>query len=277
MGKIGHRAVALTAAVALSTGMAPATATAGERSLAAADCPSQPGEPVRLAEALTGDSLRLGDGRIVRLAGIDAPRAPLNASVADAAALPTAARERAATLAVSGELRLVEALAEADRYGRIHGEIVLPGGSSLQAALLAEGLARVHPFVDETICLGPLFEAERAARKMQRGIWAGHEYAIWKADDASLTGQNGLYELVEGRVVSVGAGSRLAFIDFGRDWGRDFTVMLTASLAADIAKTASPIASLVRQRVRVRGVIEVRSGPTIRIETPAEIELLDGD
>jgi hypothetical protein len=78
-------------------------------------------------------------------------------------------------------------------------------------------------------------------------------------------------------VVSVGAGSRLVFVDFGRDWGRDFTVMLTASLAADIAKTATPVASLVRHRVRVRGVIEESSGPAIRIETPGAIELLDGD
>ena len=135
----------------------------------------------------------------------------------------------------------------------------------------------MHPFVGETICLAPLFAAERAARNLQRGIWASHDYAIWKADDASLIGQNGLYQLVEGRVVSVGAGSRLVFVDFGRDWGRDFTVMLAASLAADIAKTATPIATLVRHRVRVRGVIEESSGPAIRIETPAAIELLDGD
>ena len=112
---------------------------------------------------------------------------------------------------------------------------------------------------------------------MQQGVWAGHEYAIWKADDASLKGQNGLYELVEGRVVSVGARSRFTFIDFGRDWGRDFTVMLTASLAADLAKATTPVASLVHQRVRVRGVIEARTGPLMRIESPAQIELLDGD
>src|SRR5262249_60531927 len=118
-------------------------------------------------------------------------------------------------------------------HRRMQGDTLPSGGPSLQAALLAEGLARVHLFVDETICLEPLFAAERAARNMQKGIWASHEYAIWKADDASLIGQNGLYQLVEGRVVSVGAGSRLVFVDFGRDWGRDFTVMLAASLAAD--------------------------------------------
>jgi micrococcal nuclease len=277
MGKIGHRLAALAAVAALSAATATTTATASERSLAAGDCASQAGEPVKLAKAVSADTLRLEDGRIVRLAGIDAPRAPLNDAGADRNALAIAARDRAAALAESGALRLVKVLPDEDRHGRIRGEVILPDGRSLQADLLAEGLARVHPFADETICLGPLFEAERAARKMQRGVWAGHEYAIWQADDASLTGQSGLYGLVEGRVVSVGAGSRLVFVDFGRDWGRDFTVMLTASLAAEIAKTATPLASLVGHRVRVRGMIEERSGPVIRVDTRAEIEVLDGD
>jgi endonuclease YncB( thermonuclease family) len=274
---VRYELAACLALTASAAALLPASGTAGERSPVAADCPGRTGEPVSAAETLAGDALRLRDGRIVRLAGIDAPRAPLGKAGAEANDLGAAARERAAALAGSGELKLVKDLADPDRHGRMRGEIVLPDGRSLATALVAEGLARVHPFVDETICLGPLFEAERSARKMQRGIWAGHEYAIWEADDASLHGQNGLYELVEGRVVSVGAGSRSTFIDFGRDWGRDFTVMLTPSLAADIAKAAGPIVSLARQRVRVRGVIEEHSGPSIRVETSAEIELLDGD
>ena len=44
-----------------------------------------------------------------------------------------------------------------------------------------------------------------------------------------------------------------------------------------LAKAATPVASLVHQRVRVRGVIETRSGPLIRVESAAQIELLDGD
>ena len=249
---------------------------AGERSLTAPDCSTQAtGESVSLAEAASGDVLRLQDGRIVRLAGIDAPRGPIDGG--EAAALVAAARDRVAALAAGGGLRLRKDLADTDRHGRIHGDMILPDGRSLAAILVEEGLARVHPFVDETICLEPLLEAERTARKMQRGVWSGHEYAIWQADDASLKGQNGLYELVEGRVVSVGARSRLTFIDFGRDWGRDFTVMLMASVAADLAKAATPVASLVHQRVRVRGVIETRSGPLMRVESAAQIELLDGD
>src|SRR5262249_10150831 len=153
------------------------------------------------AEAVSGDVLRLADGRVVRLAGIDAARGPSDGAES---ALATAARNRVTALAAGAGLRLRKDLADADRHGRVHGEIILSDGRSLAVLLVAEGLARVHPFVDETICLEPLFEAERTARNMQQGLWAGHEYAIWKADDASLKGQNGLYELVEGRVVSVG-------------------------------------------------------------------------
>ena len=275
MAQTRHGLAALAVATALYAG-AGSTAATAERSLAAAECPNRVDEPVKLAEVLAGDLLRLADGRIVRLAGIDAPRPPLGGA-ADTGGLAAAARDRAATVAAGAQLRLVKSQPDPDRHGRVHGEILLPDGRSLQGALLAEGLARVHPFVGETICLAPLFAAERAARNLHFGLWASHDYAIWKADDASLIGQNGLYELVEGRVVSVGAGSRLVFVDFGRDWGRDFTVMLAASLAADIAKTAMPIATLVRHRVRVRGVIEESSGPAIRIETPGAIELLDGD
>jgi endonuclease YncB( thermonuclease family) len=278
MATIRHHTAAGAALLILVLGNWAAVAETGERSLALAACPNRGGgEPVKLAEALSGDTLRLADGRVIRLAGIDAPRVPIGTSVAEADTLAATARDRVATLFGSAELRLMESQQAADRHGRIHGEIVLSDGRSMQAALVAEGLARVHPFVDETICLEPLFTAERAARNVQKGIWASHEYAIWKADDASLIGQNGLYQLVEGRVVSVGAGSRQVFVDFGRDWGRDFTVMLTASLAADLAKTATPIASLVRHRVRVRGVIEERSGPAIRVESSAAIELLDGN
>ena len=254
-----------------------APAAAGERSLAAGDCPSQAlGEPVKLAEAIGGDVLRLGDGRVVRLAGIDAARGSIDGPAGDG--LATAARDRAAALAAGDAgLHLHKDLPDEDRHGRIHGEVILSDGRSLAAALVAEGLARVHPFVEETICVEPLLAAERAARKMHLGVWASHEYAIWQADDASLKGQNGLYELVEGRVVSVGARSRFTFIDFGRDWGRDFTVMLTASLAADLAKAASPVASLVHHSVRVRGVIEAGSRPLMRVESAGQIELLDGD
>ena len=54
-------------------------------------------------------------------------------------------------------------------------------------------------------------------------------HPVKSADDPSLLMRNGLYDLVEGRVVSVGYGSRMVFLDFGRNFRTDFTVMVPKS------------------------------------------------
>jgi len=255
----------------MALGLAVASAAqAAERSLASGVCPARASEPVSIAAAVEGDTLRLADGRLVRLAGVEAPRPPLGEEgdwpLADAARreLAGVADGQAATLMLSAP--------KADRYGRFRGNIVA-GGARLAEFMVRQGLARVRAAEGEGgACLLELLAAERVARMAKRGLWAGPIYAIRKADDASLGKRSGLYELVEGRVLSVGHGTRLVFLDFGRDYRRDFTVMLTPAVAA---KLAVPAEGLVKRRIRVRGIIEESNGPAIRVSDPAEIELLD--
>jgi hypothetical protein len=83
--------------------------------------------------------------------------------------------------------------------------------------------------------------------------------------------------LVEGRVVSVGRGNRLDFLNFGRNWRRDFTVMVDASASGGMAESELPIESLSGRRVLVRGVVEESGGPAMRLSDPSEIEILDGE
>ncbi len=144
-------------------------------------------------------------------------------------------------------------------------------------ALVGEGLVRARWFPDENGCFQRFLAAENAARAAERGLWAAPEYAIRKANDPSLTTRNGLYDLVEGRVVSVGHGSRMIFLDFGYDIRRDFTVMVPPAVAEALAAAGRPAEAFAKRRVRVRGVIEESNGPAIRLNDPAEIELLDGD
>jgi len=208
---------------------------AGERSLAVADCPvCDPGRSVKLAEA--------SHRRFASPGKMGAPSAS-PASMRHGLRLPEPRRRRTLSrwqpgpgpvrLAGGFGVRLVK---DPRRPGSARPAFAATsscrmGGLASPRPLVAEGMARVHPFVDETICLGPLFAAERSARKMQQGIWAkprirhkGRQMML------RLFGQNG--------PISTGRGSgglgrcrvaALTFIDFGRDWGRDFTVMLTPS------------------------------------------------
>jgi len=85
---------------------------------------------------LDGDTLRLPDGRRVRLPAVDAPEL----------GRPFAAEARdfsAAQLAAAADVRLADADPPRDRYGRLLAD-VLVDGASLSEALLAHGLATLY-------------------------------------------------------------------------------------------------------------------------------------
>jgi micrococcal nuclease len=269
------RRVTISAAllgVLLTLGFA---ARAGEQVAVPSDCPS-PGETTgRVADIVDGNTLLLDSGLVLRLAGIDAPERPLDLGDGKPWPLAGQARDRLAALAKGETIRLATVGSERDRHGRAHGFAYLAGGELLQADLVGEGLARVHAIPGESACAATLLARERLARKARRGLWASRDFAVRRADDSSLLDQIGLYELVEGRVTSIGRGSRLVFLDFGRDWRRDFTVMMALPVADSLAAAGTPVEALVKHVIRVRGIIEESGGPAIRIEDPNGIELLD--
>jgi endonuclease YncB( thermonuclease family) len=251
-----------------------------ERSLESAECiPPSPGSAVAvaIAEVVDGDTFTLKDRRVLSLSGVEAPKPAFGRTDPASEALAVAGRNRLAELLSAGQVALAADGPAADRHGRMHASVFLPDGRLLQAVLIAEGIVRVRRLPGEKMCLASLLEQERQARAAKRGLWASHEYAIRRADDSSLVEQIGLYELVEGRVVSVGVGSRVAFLNFGRDWNRDLTVTVTPSVAVEMKASGMPVDALAKRLVRVRGVIEQNGGPLIKVEDAAAIEVLDDD
>ena len=245
-------------------------ALADDGSLVADPCGPANGPPVAVARVVDGDTLSLADGRTVHIAGIEAVKA--DSAAAPAAVLAWEARREIARLVDGTPVTVSPAPAAADRYGRLHAAVRLADGRSLGEVLVAAGLARVRLFPGEKPCLANLFAAEAGARSAPRGLWALPDFAVRQAGDPSLPAQTGLYELVEGRVASVGHGKYMVFLDFGRDYRRDFTVMVPNAMVRALSLPADAFKG---RRVRVRGVIEASGGPAIRLGAPEEIELLD--
>lgn len=221
-------------------------------------------------EAIDGDTIRV-EGGVVRLAGIEAPKANGFGDSAQA----EAARVALDRLVVGRSLSLAEVGDGPDRYGRIHAQVFLDGGPWLQAALVRSGQVRIRSLAGEESCISALFASENAARRAKKGVWAGGLYGPLRADDPSLSQRNGLYELVEGRVLSVGHGSVMIFLDFGRNYRRDFTAMIPKPVATLFAEAGLPVEAFKGRRVRVRGVIEESGGPAVRLNHPTAIEVLD--
>jgi len=170
----------------------------------------------------------------------------------------------------------VAAVGAPDRYGRTKADVLTRDGHWLQAELVEAGLALVRPDAGgEPACVAALLALERAAAEAGVGLWSDARIVAKATDESSLLAEIGLYALVEGRVVSVGYGSRMVFLDFGRRFRTDFTIMVPKALAPRLAEAGITVESLAGQEIRVRGVIEESGGPAIRLTEPLALELLD--
>lgn len=251
----------LVLAIGLAVGVGEPAAGAEE-----SPCPAPEGA-VMAPVAFGADGLITAAGVEVVLAGI----APLPSG----ATFPEIWRgPRGPGADVPQPLHLVQT-APPDRYGRLAGLVFDARGALLQAALIEEGHAIVRPDTVDEACAERLLALESAARSAGNGLWR-HAGNVAKAVDASsLLARSGLYVLVEGRIVSVGYGSRMVFLDFGRSFRTDFTVLVQGTLVSRLREAGFPVESLEGRTVRVRGIIEESGGPAIRLASPLALELVD--
>lgn len=239
-------------------------------------CSVEGATTARVAAVVDGDTLQLSDGRVIRLAGIEAPERPLGLEGDRPWPLSEAARHALEQMVAGKTVRMVVAQRSADRHGRWRANLFIGAGDQwVQALLVAAGWARVHWLPSDSPCIFALLDQEEKARAAAKGLWIERRYAVRRAGEPSLIKQIGLYELVQGRVTSVGHGRYMIFLDFGDDYRRDFSVMIPPAVARGLAEAGLPADRLKGRQIRVRGVVENSGGPAIRLNDPAEIELLD--
>ena len=235
----------------------------------AGGCSLEPLGEGHVADVIDGRSLRLSDGREVRLAGIE--QASPGASKAD----------RAVELSAIAGGRDVILRGEddaPDRYGRQTAFVFLSASSALvQEQLLARGEALVSPGMADKGCFDLLMAAEAEARAAKRGVWADPT-VIKNAESADdILARIGRFTVVEGRVLSVRQAGTMTYLNFGRNWTRGFAVAISRRMMPAVESAGITPKSLENRRVRVRGWVEARPGPRIEVLHVGQIEVLGGD
>ncbi|MCK1744369.1 thermonuclease family protein [Bradyrhizobium sp. 139] len=214
----------------------------------------------RVAAIVDARSIRLDDGREVRLTGIE----------------PTASTKQALTsLLVGRDVTLRGTEDTPDRYGR-QGALVFMGesGTSVQAALLAQGDAMISAEIADRDCAAALIAAEAEARRQKNGNWADPS-AIKNAEspDDILAGM-GRFMVVEGKVLSVRQAGAMTYLNFGRNWTRGFAVTISKRSLQAFESAGIVLKLLENKRIRVRGWVEGNTGPRIDVRLVGQIELL---
>jgi endonuclease YncB( thermonuclease family) len=230
----------------------------------AAPCSFEAQGEGRVAAVIDARSFRLGDGREVRLAGIE----PVS---------PEAARRTGALSAIiDGRDVTLRADDDApDRYGRQTAFVFVAGAqNSVQAALLAQGEAFAAADTADKDCSQALLAAESAGRAAKMGIWASASATKNAESTGDILAGNGRFMLVEGRVLSVRQAGATTYLNFGRNWTRDFAVTISRRMLPSLEAAGMPPKSLENRRIRVRGFIETRTGPRIELLRAGQLELL---
>ena len=159
-----------------------------------ADAPS---EFVTVQYVIDGDTLRLRDGRNVRLIGINAPELEGRGRTAEPYAV-LASRHLAAVIKSSNAevaLRLGEL--SHDRYGRVLAHLYDRKGASIEEQLVAAGLAYHVVIAPNTELAECLAQAEHHAQRQRLGLWKTARFT------AAQNIQRGGFTLLQGRINKV--------------------------------------------------------------------------
>jgi endonuclease YncB( thermonuclease family) len=209
--------------------------------------------------------IRLDDGRLVRLAGLDIPRGGFDAAAAARARL---------TDGWTGKTVAVALLANrADRWGRWLADLALPDGPDASTELLNAGLARVRPEFETRGCEAERLAAEATARAAGAGIWNDPDSILDAGDLDVLRAADGRFVLIEGVVRRVGVGRSRVYLDLGRRGG--FSVVVARKGEPGFERRGIVLNGLAGQEIRVRGVLENRFGLRIELVDPLMIERLE--
>lgn len=181
---------------------------------AEAFCPL-PDKPrqVTVRSVVDGDTLRLTDGRSVRLIGINAPEIGRKGRASEPYANAARQRLQALVRASGGRLGMVAGAESKDRYGRTLAHLYSRDGVNLESVLLGEGLGYRIVIPPNSRLASCQLKAEQVARKARRGVWrqspALRPSAVRQAGFAVIAGRvtsmernrGGLWIALDGDVV----------------------------------------------------------------------------
>ncbi|TNF49098.1 hypothetical protein EP232_01730 [bacterium] len=216
--------------------------------------------PLRVVKVLDGDTVRISDGRTVRLLGIDTPEK----------GEPWAenARRWLVEESLGREVTLVEC-AERDKYGRTLA-LLESEAQNLNMKLADAGLALpmlIPPcgnMVAEIV-----LETSASALRQRRGVYGSPVYDPVPHNKAvEILGERGV---VFGKVLNIHRGEKAVHLNFGSDWKTDFTAVLFERGQSRFRSLGLDPEDLVGRNVYVLGKVEQYYGPQIVVNGPEQI------
>ncbi len=143
------------------------------------DCEAKPMYQ-KVAWVYDGDTLRLKDGRKIRLIGINAPEVAHHKKKGQPYGREATEKLRELLKSANYKVRLETEQQRKDRYKRHLAHVFLADGTDLSQWMLQNGWASLMIFPPNTRYIDIYRKAEQSAQKMKRNIWRQSNHKIRK-------------------------------------------------------------------------------------------------
>jgi endonuclease YncB( thermonuclease family) len=219
-------------------------------------------------------TLKLGDGNIISLIGLDIP------GLDSTPPGPIAAKAYDAVLQATKDANFKFYQTKGrdnppTRYKIPLGLLVdTKTGEPIQIKLLKLGLARVWFDDPAGFDISPMLDAEERARQKNLGIWAKNSpYQNYAPEDLPVTSL-GKIAIVTGTVQSQISLENNIYLILSGNIHKGFSLRISADRRPEFARAGLDLFSLQNKIVRVRGLVAYGHGLTIEVMHPWKIEVI---
>ncbi len=176
-----------------------------------AECGQPQGAAVAVTRVVDGDTLKLVDGRSVRVLGLNAPEIAHGDQPGQALGVEARAAAQNFVSSSGGRVWLGFEVEFKDHYGRSLAHVYNAKGQTLAGELLRRGLAFVVVISPNDRQAGCLFSLQQQARVRRLGVWSA---SAWKPRQSrSLTARDAGYLRVQGRIEKVSTAKNQVWLD----------------------------------------------------------------
>lgn len=231
---------------------------------------------IKVVEVIDGDTVKLSDGRLLRYIGLDTPEVRVKDKGGGFNYRPQPfsleAKEFNRKLVEGRFVRIEFDIEKTDRYGRLLGYCFVDN-IFVNARLIEQGYAVLYTYPPNVKYVDLLVASQKKARETKKGLW-GSFPVINHSQANKYINQ---IRSVEGVVVGIYKSAKCVFLNFGQDYRSDFTVVIfNNALGAFSKEGIDPESFYEGKEIRVTGKIREYNGPEIIVNSPYEIEVLDG-
>ncbi len=226
-----------------------------------------------VTEVVNPLTIKLEDGRIIHLAGIDYPDLDFH----DAGDLSVTAQKILEDFLVGKKVAIYQTKSKdrgrVNRMGHDIAHLVrVDDNIWTQALLLSLGVARVRTTKYNFEMAKQMLSIEDKARSSGSGMWSMDEYKILSPKQAEY--HIGSYQIVEGVIKSVSMRKNKLYLNFGDNWRDDFTIAVSAIDLRRFMRRKIDLKQWNGKLIRVRGWIRFYNGPYVEVDHIAQFEPL---